>query len=70
MIFQGMTADPPIKQIVIAEQTYYKWRREYGGMRVNQANFTIPIVGKFIKGFEIYNLDTYFNKSIFIAFIY
>ena len=25
------------RQIEIKEQTYYKWRKEYGGMRVNQA---------------------------------
>jgi len=25
------------RQIGIKEQTYYKWRKEYGGMRINQA---------------------------------
>lgn len=25
------------RQLGIKEQTYYKWRKEYGGMRVNQA---------------------------------
>jgi putative transposase len=25
------------KQLGIAEQTYYRWRAEYGGMRVDQA---------------------------------
>ena len=25
------------RQIGIKEQTYYKWRKEYGGMRVDQA---------------------------------
>jgi putative transposase len=25
------------KQIGVTEQTYYRWRREYGGMRVEQA---------------------------------
>jgi len=25
------------KQIEVTEQTYYRWRKEYGGMRVEQA---------------------------------
>ncbi|OGO02672.1 MAG: transposase, partial [Chloroflexi bacterium RBG_13_54_8] len=25
------------KRIEVTEQTYYRWRREYGGMRVDQA---------------------------------
>jgi transposase-like protein len=25
------------RQIEVKEQTYYKWRKEYGGMRINQA---------------------------------
>ena len=25
------------KKIEVTEQTYYRWRREYGGMRVEQA---------------------------------
>jgi transposase-like protein len=25
------------RQIGVKEQTYYKWRKEYGGMRINQA---------------------------------
>ena len=37
MISQGMTTGRAVKQIGVAEQTYYKWRREYGGMRVDQA---------------------------------
>ena len=25
------------KQIAVSEQTYYRWRREYGGLKVTQA---------------------------------
>ena len=25
------------KQIGVTEQTYYRWRKEYGGLRLNQA---------------------------------
>jgi transposase-like protein len=34
---QGKTVKEGCKQLEISEQTYYRWRREYGGMDVNQA---------------------------------
>ena len=34
---KGMTIGHVCKKIGISEQTYYKWRREYGGMRTDQA---------------------------------
>jgi len=37
MIAQGKTISQATRQIGISDQTYYKWRREYGGMRVDQA---------------------------------
>lgn len=33
----GLSIVEICRQIEIKEQTYYKWRKEYGGMRVNQA---------------------------------
>jgi putative transposase len=33
----GLSIIEICRQIEIKEQTYYKWRKEYGGMRVNQA---------------------------------
>ena len=36
-IAQGMTAVQAARQIGITEQTYYRWRKEYGGMQVDQA---------------------------------
>lgn len=27
------------RKLGISEQTYYRWRKEYGGMRVDQAKF-------------------------------
>jgi len=33
----GLSISEICRQIEIKEQTYYKWRKEYGGMRVNQA---------------------------------
>ena len=34
---QGMTAIQACRKISVSEQTYYRWRREYGGMKVDQA---------------------------------
>lgn len=37
LIGQGKTTLYACKQIGVSEQTYYKWRKEYGGLRVDQA---------------------------------
>lgn len=34
---QGKTVAEACRSIIISEQTYYKWRKEYGGMQVSQA---------------------------------
>ena len=33
----GKPAPPACKEVGITEQTYYRWRKEYGGLRVDQA---------------------------------
>ena len=33
----GMSITEICRQLEIKDQTYYKWRKEYGGMRVDQA---------------------------------
>ena len=33
----GLSITEVCRQLGIKEQTYYKWRKEYGGMRVDQA---------------------------------
>jgi len=37
LISQGATAAEASRKISVTEQTYYRWRKEYGGMRVEQA---------------------------------
>ena len=37
LLSQGSTAAEASRHLGISEQTYYKWRKEYGGMRINQA---------------------------------
>lgn len=34
---QGMNVEQICRQQGIAEQTYYRWRKEYGGLKVSQA---------------------------------
>jgi putative transposase len=36
-IAEGMTTVEAARKIGVAEQTYYRWRKEYGGMQVEQA---------------------------------
>lgn len=37
LLSQGKTVAQACKTIEISEQTYYRWRKEYGGMTVSQA---------------------------------
>ena len=37
LLNQGMTVGEASKRISVTEQNYYRWRKEYGGMRVEQA---------------------------------
>ena len=34
---QGMSIQEAARQLDITEQTYYRWRKSYGGMRTDQA---------------------------------
>ena len=36
LLSQGSTLDEASRNLGVTEQTYYCWRREYGGMRVDQ----------------------------------
>jgi len=37
LLSQGSTVAEASRKLNITEQTYYRWRKEYGGMRVEQA---------------------------------
>jgi len=37
LLSQGRSTPETCKQIGISEQTYYRWRKEYGGLRLDQA---------------------------------
>jgi len=34
---RGLTLGQVVKQLGVTEQTYYRWRKEYGGLRTDQA---------------------------------
>jgi len=36
LVSQGSTIGEAARKIGVTEQTYYRWRREYGGMRIDQ----------------------------------
>ena len=38
MLNQGATVAVVSKKIGVSDYTYYRWRKEYGGMRVEQAH--------------------------------
>ena len=37
LISEGMNVQQAARKISVTEQTYYRWRKEYGGMRIEQA---------------------------------
>ena len=37
LLSQGKTVNQACKQIGVSDQTYYRWRKAYGGMKVDQA---------------------------------
>jgi transposase-like protein len=37
LLSQGATVGEASRKLGVTEQTYYRWRREYGGMRIDQA---------------------------------
>ena len=37
MLSQGATLSVILKKIGVSDATYYRWRKEYGGIRVDQA---------------------------------
>ena len=38
LLSQGQTVQQACKALEISEQTYYRWRREYGGMDTTKIN--------------------------------
>ena len=45
LLSNGQSVQTAVRQIGVTEQTYYRWRKEYGGMKVDQAR-RLKEVGK------------------------
>jgi transposase-like protein len=37
LLGQGRSASEAVRAIGVTEQTYYRWRKEYGGLKLDQA---------------------------------
>jgi putative transposase len=37
LVSQGQTVPAACKVIGVSEQTYYRWRKSYGGLKIDQA---------------------------------
>lgn len=37
LLSNGQSLQASVRQIGVAEQTYYRWRKEYGGLKIDQA---------------------------------
>jgi transposase-like protein len=37
LLSQGKTVGEVCRRVGVSEQSYYRWRREYGGLKVDQA---------------------------------
>ncbi len=37
LLGQGLTVGETSRKLEITQQTYYRWRKEYGGLRIEQA---------------------------------
>ena len=37
LLAQGVTVGEVCKKLAVTQQTYYRWRKEYGSLRVDQA---------------------------------
>lgn len=37
LLSQGLSIGEAIRRLGVSEHTYYRWRKEYGGMRIDQA---------------------------------
>ena len=38
LLSQGRTVGEVCRQIGVSKQSYYRWRKEYGGLKINQAH--------------------------------
>ena len=47
---RGKTAAMVSRELGISEQTYYRWRKEFGGIRVDQDDVPHVVEGRWLRG--------------------
>ena len=58
LLSQGMTVGEAVRKIEVSEGNYYRWRREYGGMRIEQVKRLEGL--KLTRLIFLLNIGTYF----------
>ena len=53
---QGQTGGQVCKQMGVTEQTYYRWRKEYGGLRLDLPPGTSPLSKLDLGPFEVHSM--------------
>jgi putative transposase len=46
---RGQTVGQVVKKLGVCEQTYYRWRKEYGGIRIDQAKRLKELEGENVR---------------------
>ena len=50
LLAQGETVGGVCRRISVSEQSYYRWRREYGGLKVDQARRLMDLEQENVRG--------------------
>ncbi len=64
MLGKGSTIGEASKKIEVTERTYYRWRKEYGGMMVEQAKRLKELEEENLRLERLVRLQTFLKYSI------
>ena len=70
---QGMTVSQVCRQLSISEQTYYRWRKQYGGLKIGQAKRMKDIERentRLKKAVGDLTLDKVILKIVYVGYLY
>jgi len=67
---KGMGTPEACRNIGISEQTYYRWRKQYGGMKIDQAKKYKALEQENIRLKNIRMTLQIFKKCLFINFYF
>ena len=70
---QGMTVSQVCRQLSISEQTYYRWRKQYGGLKIGQAKRMKDIERENTRLKKVVGdltLDKVILKIVYVGYLY